>query len=109
MTDPLKISETSFQSAVLELARIYGWRVFHARPSQTRNGRWITAMAGDAGFPDLVLAHPTRGVLFAELKTAIGRVSPQQTEWATVLTAAGAEYHLWRPRDIQRIKERLGT
>lgn len=55
-----------------------------------------------AGFPDLVMAGPG-GVLFAELKTDRGRVSPEQNEWLNRLTAAGATAVVWRPRDWDAI------
>src|SRR5438093_187268 len=57
----------------------------------------------NAGFPDWVLAHPGHErVIYAELKTEIGRVSPEQRRWLDVLTASGHEVHVWRPRDLLR-------
>ena len=107
MTDPFRISERSFQNAVIELAKYLGWQVFHARAAVLPSGRWATAIQGDAGFPDLVLAHPTKGVIFAELKSAVGRTSNLQETWLDTLRAAGAETYVWRPRDIQAIRARL--
>jgi len=89
-TNPVfKINERQFQAAIIELAKWNGWKVFHPLPAQNARGGWRTAQAGDIGFPDLVLVHPERGVIFAELKTA------------------GAEAYVWRPRDIDYIKDRL--
>lgn len=102
-----RINEAALQAAVIELARWGGWRVMHQRPAQVRPGRWVTPVTGDVGFPDLVLAHITRGVIFAELKTAIGKVSPEQRAWHDVLRAAGCEVHIWRPSDIASIRTRL--
>ena len=104
-----RINERQFQTAVIELARWEGWMVYHPLPAQNARGTWRTAQAGDNGFPDLVLAHPERGVIFAELKTAIGRPTPNQTLWLDTLTAAGVEAYLWRPSDIQTIRTRLGA
>jgi hypothetical protein len=42
-----------------------------------------------------------------ELKSAIGRTSPQQDAWIAALREAGQEVHIWRPRDINIIKDRL--
>lgn len=103
----MRISEQAFQSVVIELARWHGWLVFHPLPAQNGRGAWRTAQAGDTGFPDLVLAHPTRGLIFAELKSAIGRLSDQQTRWLTTLKQAGAEAYVWRPVDLELIKSIL--
>jgi hypothetical protein len=104
---PVDLSEAEFQETVIEVARLTGWRIYHARPAQVRPGKWVTAFTGDAGFPDLLLAHDTRGVLFAELKTDRGHTSPEQEKWLFTLRAAGAEAHLWRPRDMETILDRL--
>lgn len=109
MTDPFRISERAFQNAVIEIARWGAWQVFHARAAQLPSGRWATPTQGDIGFPDLVLAKrgPKGGIIFAELKTAIGRTSDAQETWLDVLRHAGAEVYVWRPRDIQTIRQRL--
>lgn len=104
--DVFKVNEKALQNAVVELAKLYGWRVHHTRPAQMPSGKWATPIQGHAGFPDLVLVRPP-DILFVELKSAIGRTSPQQDEWLAALSASGAEVHLWRPRDITIIKERL--
>lgn len=101
------MSEAEFQSQVIEIARMYGWKVSHFRPAQIRPGRWATPIQGDAGFPDLVLAHPTRGVLFAELKKEKGRLSAGQVAWIRTLIAGGAEAYVWYPSDLPEITSRL--
>ena len=95
------IAEAEFQAQVIALARVYDWRVFHARPARVRglNGKesWRTAISGDNGFPDLVLARD--GVaIFAELKTDRGRTSDDQIDW---LSALGDPAVVWRPRDLK--------
>ncbi len=100
----MKISETAFQQVVIDVARWHGWLAFHPLPAQNARGRWRTAQAGDTGFPDLVLAHPKRGVIFAELKSAIGKLSDAQQTWLATLKQAGAEVYVWRPADIEQIK-----
>jgi len=102
------MTEAEFQSKVIDLAKWCGWRVFHPRPAQIGSeGRWATHYTGDAGFPDLVLCHPRKGVLFAELKSDKGRVSTAQTMWLTELVDAGAEVHLWQPKHWPEIEARL--
>ena len=109
--------ERAFQAAVIELAQRLGWRVAHFRATRTvdRQGRhrWQTPVDGDgAGFPDLVLARAGR-ILFVELKTDRGRLSPAQAEWRDVLELAAWEapgvvrVRVWRPRDWPEIELEL--
>ena len=102
-----KINERAFQQAVVELATMTGWLVHHTLPAQNSAGRWRTPTQGNIGFPDLVLVHPKRGVIYAELKSAVGRVSEAQRRWLDTLEQAGAEAYVWRPIDIQFIRTRL--
>lgn len=60
------------------------------------------------GFPDLVIAGPG-GVVFAELKSAKGRVSKAQGEWIGVLDAAGARVRVWRPDDWHEVQRTLDS
>lgn len=104
---PENITEAQFQTAILDLARWLGWRTFHPRTIKSFTGHHLTAYQGERGFVDLVLAHPQRGVIFAELKSKTGRLSIHQELWREVLERAGAEYHLWRPQDWHNIEKRL--
>lgn len=101
-------SEAVFQAQVIKIAKMNGWMVFHPRRVQTRDGKWLTAIQGDAGFPDLVFAHRQRGLIFAELKSSVGRIEDQQTRWLEELVLAGAETYIWRPINLPEIAERLG-
>lgn len=104
----MTVSEKLFQEQVIKLARMNQWMVFHASPSSPRPGVW---KSDGKGFPDLVLvsnSRPSRGVIFCELKTAEGKLSAEQEDYARALINAGTEYHLWRPRDIDNIAARLG-
>jgi hypothetical protein len=101
-----KINEKALQNAVVELAHLYGWLVHHTRPAQMPSGRWATPIQGDAGFPDLVLVRGPH-TIFVELKSAIGRTSEAQDRWIAALQEAGQEVHIWRPKDISAIKQRL--
>lgn len=99
-------TEKEFQAQVIALAQLCGWRVAHFRPAQNARGDWRTPVAGDgAGFPDLVLVRDR--VLFVELKTNTGKLAPAQVTWSTTLQAAGAEHHIWRPRDWNEIETKL--
>jgi len=105
---PMTVSEKIFQDQVIKLARMQQWLVFHASPSSPRPGVW---RSDGNGFPDLVLVStsiPSRGVIFCELKVADGKLSAEQEKYARCLITAGIEYHLWRPRDLDVIADRLG-
>ena len=102
----IPISEASFLQQVKGLAYIHGWDCHHAQPSMTRTGRYITT--GAAGFPDLVLCHPVKGLIFAELKTAKGKTSIAQDHWLALLNRH-AEVYVWRPDDLKDIEHRLAS
>lgn len=92
------VTERELQTAVIECARLLGWRVAHFRPALTARG-WRTPVEGDgAGFPDLVLARPGR-LIFAELKSERGRVSDEQNAWLDALATPGVVRAVWFPRD----------
>ena len=100
--------EQDLLDAILELAAYQGWMAFHPRPARYQSGRWATHYQGDRGFPDIVLAHPERGVIFAELKTVKGRATPHQAAWLYTLELAGQEAAIWTPNDWKAIVKRLG-
>ena len=60
------------------------------------------------GVPDDILIGP-RGVLWRELKTMTGKVSPAQRAMGEALLAAGQDFDTWRPVDwfSGRIKSEL--
>jgi len=97
-----RMTEGQLLDTVLELAKFHGWMVTHFRPAFTERG-WRTPLSGHKGFPDLVLAR--RGdVLIVELKTEKGKVTKEQQRWAD---AIGTQYRLWRPSDLDALKEEL--
>lgn len=116
------MNEAELQSQIIELARIYGWRVAHHRPARTERG-WRTPVQGDRGSPDLLLANRKRGqVLFAELKADSGRPTADQELWLEALRAAAERavhvaraapfrspllVELWRPADFDRAHQLL--
>jgi hypothetical protein len=101
----MSLSEADFQRRVMDTARLAGWMVAHFRPAQTQRGRWVTPMAGDKGFPDLVLAREGR-LLLAELKTDTGKPTAEQQAW---LAELGAHGRLWRPRNWEAVLLDLGV
>ena len=102
------VSEAAFQGALIGLAQATGWMVAHFRPVEDKDGVWRTAVAADGkGFPDLVLVHRRRGVIFAELKSHRGVLSDEQRVWRDQLVAAGASWHVWKPADWDEIEKYL--
>ena len=99
------ITEASFQKQVIDLAQLCGWLVHAERPARTKDGSWRTPIQGMAGWPDLVLVRER--VLFVELKSARGTLSPEQEQWRAVLRTAGADARLWRPSDWPEIEATL--
>lgn len=97
-------NEALFLDQVCTIARLQGWLVFHPTPHRVGSAAWRT---DGKGFPDLCLAHQQRGVLFAELKTEQGKLSHDQLVWRASLMSH-AEYHIWRPSDLEAIAKRLG-
>ena len=97
------MTERQLQDAVVRLARMSGWLVYHTHDSR-----------GSApGFPDLCLAREGR-LVFAELKSARGRVTPAQRLWLDTLRAGPAEAYLWHPMDwldgtVERLLKRSVT
>lgn len=99
--------EKILQDKVIQIAKMNGFMVQHSRAVQQADGRWLTAIQGDAGFPDLVLAHTHRGVLFVELKSDTGKLTPGQMAWRRNL-APHCEYWLVREQDLAEFARRLG-
>lgn len=82
-------SEAALQARVEAFAIKHGWLYFH--PFDSRRSR--------KGYPDVTLVHPERGLtIFVELKSATGRVSPEQQKWLNGLAKAGNYVYLWYPR-----------
>lgn len=93
--------ERDFQAAVIDLGHVFGWRCAHFRTAMNARGKYQTPVGADGkGWPDLVLCHRDRRVvLFRELKTDVGRCSPEQLRWLNELAEAGQDAAVWRPSD----------
>jgi hypothetical protein len=87
--------EDAFLAWVLGSAKAQGWMGYHTHDSRR----------SEAGFPDLVLVR--EHVLFAELKSATGKLTSAQATWLSLLTHAGLEAVVWRPADKPVIAARL--
>ena len=110
------MSERDLKNQIIAFARSHGWLVHHDLPSQRANGSWATTNQGDSGYPDLVLVHPGNTakeqpgtIVYAELKTARGKLSAAQEQWLDALTAAGQRAVVWRPQDLKQVFDLLRT
>lgn len=109
-----RLTEAHFQTQVVQLATLYGWRGYHTHDSRR----------SQPGFPDLVLVRGPE-LIFAELKTDTGRVRPEQAEWLAALRQVrdavedavldrvlrtevpSVDVYLWRPADFDELHGRL--
>ena len=97
-----EISEQELENAICELLDTFGIYYHHDRPARTgrvAGGKavWRNHFRGPKGFPDLMIVGSK--VIFAELKSQRGRLSPEQTEWLRRLKKAGADTYVWRPSE----------
>lgn len=96
------MTEDELLQCCRDLAKVLGLYVYHARDSRR----------SEKGWPDLAVIG--RRLLLAELKTETGKRTPEQTDVASRLVAAGQLYRLWRPSDwldgkIRRDLEQLAA
>jgi hypothetical protein len=101
----LKLTEQEWQSRVIDYAKLRGWLVHHTRPARTDKG-WRTALEGDAGFPDLVLARKGH-IFFVELKTEVGLLTKGQKAWIWELESHEVGARVWRPSDWPEVQRAL--
>ena len=93
------LSEQDLQDAVAECAQALGYLVFHQRPCRRTDGSWYSAVQySGVGFFDLTLIGRGR-VVFAEIKSARGKVSPEQQRWHDHAKANGLDAVVWWPKD----------
>lgn len=85
------MTEREWQAEVTATARTLGWRSYHTHDSRR----------SDAGWPDLALVRER--LVMAELKTDTGRLSAAQERWLELLTRAGIETYVWRPKDREEV------
>lgn len=90
------MEEKDFLAQVIKRAKDRGWLVQHTYDSRR----------SEPGFPDLVMARGGT-LIFAELKSRKGRVSSKQQEWLDALPVGDVRVYVWRPAELESIKELL--
>jgi hypothetical protein len=90
MINPLaaKMPEAELQEAVRRLCA--GLGLFHYHPHNSTRS--------EPGWPDSTIIG--RRVLFRELKSECGRLTPEQAEVGRKLKAAGQNWRVWRASDL---------
>jgi hypothetical protein len=107
--DPIyAVTERQFQRSVTALAKAAGWSYWHVSDARRAGRGGITGDASVAGLTDLVMAHPTRGLVFAELKRQDGKLRDSQRKALAVLAPAAlaarnVRVHVWRPADYDDV------
>jgi hypothetical protein len=92
------LSEAQFLRHVIAVAELGGWRCYHP---------WIS-LHSPSGWPDLCCAKAGEPLILAELKSAVGKVTPFQQAWIDLLQQArGVEVYVWRPADWAAIEARF--
>lgn len=92
------MTEKEWQALIVEHARLHGWSGYHQFDSRRSQPGW----------PDLVLVRPPE-LLMVELKSASGKLTPEQADTLTSLAACGVETAIWRPCDETRAFARLAS
>lgn len=69
-----------------------------------------SSLRSEPGWPDWCILGPA-GALFRELKSETGTVSPAQRRVGRMMTTAGLNWSVWRPRDLlsRRIHNELAS
>lgn len=102
---PVKISEDDLQKQIVTFARAVlpkGWLVFSV-PNGSNKSISAARIAKEtgllAGVSDLIVIGPVRQAIFAEVKTATGRVSPEQARFHEMVRGMGFRGCIWRSLD----------
>jgi hypothetical protein len=100
--------EKYFAEQVEHLLNLYGWRWTHFEPAIRQSGGWATALRGMKGLPDYVAVRDG-ALVFAEIKSDRGKLTPDQAEWITRLQGVQTvRTEIWYPEDLPEIKQILG-
>ena len=86
-----EMTEKEWSRSVYELAEMLGWHRYHT----------FLPKYSAAGYPDETLVRER--VVFLELKTEKGKLSPAQREWLGWLRDTGAEVYVARPRHLDAL------
>ena len=95
----IEMTEKEFTHLVVEAAHWFGYECYHT----------FFSIHSRRGYPDLTLWKPGR-LIYAELKTTKGKVSPYQQECLDGLKATGkCEVYVWKPENWKEIERLLNN
>ena len=96
--DRIPVTERDLREQVRDLCGLFGWKMHFT---------WMS-MHSPKGMLDLLLINrEKKRVIFAELKSDKGKLTPEQQETFDGLEACGQEVYVWRPGDIEHIARLL--
>lgn len=89
------VPESAYLVRIVAYARAQGWLVYHTHDSRR----------SAPGFPDLCLVRPGR-LMFAEVKTARGKLTHEQETWLALLrrSVPGVEVYVFHPADWDNVR-----
>jgi hypothetical protein len=105
-------TEAEFQAGVIQYAELQGFRVAHFADSRREVAGQLVGDRQATGFPDLTMVRSYE-LVFAELKTAKGRLTPEQRKWLQDLDVLASRsdglvrVYVWRPADWPEIERAL--
>lgn len=88
-----QLTEKQFQSQIVQLAKLFGWMVYHTHDSRR----------SEPGFPDLILLRRDQFIV-AELKVGKNKPTPDQHRWLNAFRNVQASVFVWTPNDWQEIQ-----
>lgn len=91
-----RMTEAALLAHVLRRLKAFGYTAYHTHDSRK----------SQPGYPDIAAVRGSR-LLYAELKSAKGVLTPEQLAWLNALWSAGAECYVWRPKDLDWIDDVL--
>ena len=104
------ILEKDLQADVIEFLHGLGYKVLVTGAARTGHGekeRYITPYRADGkGFPDIFAVKSGR-MLALELKSDIGKASPEQVEWLLALSLCGALTGIVTPSTWEKMKLKI--
>jgi Holliday junction resolvase len=90
------VRERDFQATIVQAARYAGWNVY-----------WVwSSIHSPKGWVDLFLLKDGKALAY-EVKTAQGRIRPEQIECLALLQAAGIPARIVRPADFDEVLAEL--
>ena len=104
------ITEGELQNTLVEACWANQRKVFHTGDSRKQvRGPDGYELVGDTltrGYPDLTIGG-REGVIWAELKSAKGRLDQEQVEWLDNLPAH--QSHVWQPSDLEEAMQIIAS